>query len=182
MTAPVAQGIVDPYTGDEIAVFGVVSGHVVTFSAPEAFSLAEPQADIERLYSRASMRGGLEGAVPREQALTCAYTGRRLSLERLPDGRWCLTGGFNPRRGMPSLVEFVRLASRGARRPSEPPKAELAPRLASETAAKPSADCIGEELSEIAGKAAKALGADRGRTTVSMSGAEKGAGEGERRA
>ena len=170
VTSPVAVGIVDPYTGDELVVEGVVRGPVVTFSAPDAFTLCEPQKDVRVLYARASMRNGVEGVVNREESLKCAYTGRPLRLERLGDGRWFFSGGFNPRRGYPSLAEFVRLASRGERCPEEPPKGEMSEPLKGEAVDKPSTECVGEELSEVAEKTVKALGADKGRTTVSMAG------------
>lgn len=169
VTSPVAVGIIDPYTGDELVVEGVVRGSAVTFSAPAAFTLAEPQKDVRALYARASMRNGVEGVVSREESLKCAYTGKPLKLEHMKDGRWCLVGGFNPRRGYLSLAEFVRLASRGERCPEEPPKAEMSEPLKGEAAGGPGTDCVGEELNEVAEKTVKALGADRGRTTVSMS-------------
>ena len=40
--------------------------------------------------------------------------------------------------------------------------------LKGETADRPDTECVGEELNEIAEKTVKALGADKGRTTVSM--------------
>ena len=170
VTSPVAVGITDPYTGDELVIEGVVRGSTVTFSAPDAFTLCEPQKDVRVLYARASMRNGVEGVVNREESLKCAYTGKPLKLEHLSDGRWCLSGGFNPRRGYLSLAEFVRLASRGERCPEEPPKGEMSEPLKGEAVDRPDAGCVGEELNEVAERTVKALGADKGRTTVSMAG------------
>ena len=136
VTSPVAVGIIDPYTGDELVVEGVVRGSAVTFSAPDAFTLAEPQKDVRTLYARASMRNGVEGVVSREESLKCAYTGKPLRLEHLKDG---------------------------------PPKVTMREPLKGEAVDRPDTECVGEELNEVAEKTVKALGADRGRTTVSMS-------------
>lgn len=169
---PAARGLVDPYTGNPIDVVGRVSGHVVTFSAPDAFSLAIPVGSVDTLYDRASMRGGVAGAVTRDESLVCAYTGERMALAQTPDGKWCFRGGFNPRRAHLSLAEFIRKASCGTRDISDPAKAEMATGLPTDPDAgkadAEAADAVGEELNEAAETFCKAAGLDRGKTTVSM--------------
>ena len=167
VSSPVADDLVDPYTGAVLTIVGRVSGAFVTYSSPTAFTLSEPQESIERLYARASMRNGVEGMASKDESLKCAYTGAALSLERTPDGKWYFSGGFNPRSGRLSLAEYVGLASRGTGVTSDPDPCESIPTMESEKVDAPSTDAVGEELEQIAGEVCKSIGADNGRTTVS---------------
>lgn len=173
VTASFAAGLKDLFTGKPIEIIGHISGPIVTYSAPDAFTLTEPQTSVDTLYYRASMRNGIAGIVPRESSVICPYTGERMTLERTPDGRWYFSGGFNPRRARMSLAEFVNLASGGAKKVAEPPKAETISKIETEPQEPVDEPDIGEELNEVAEKVTKALGADHGRTTVSMAVKEK---------
>ena len=174
ITDRAARGLKCPFTGEELAVVGHVADGRVVYNAPEAFSLSEPQASVERLYARASMRGGVEGAVSRAESLTDPYTGRRLVLDRLPDGRYRFRGGFDPRRATLSLADFVRQASRGERSVGAAPEAKSVERVEEDvpTPADDSHDAhkLVEEMSDRAAhEVARAAGLDKGRVTVAVS-------------
>ena len=174
ITAREARGIKCPFTGQELQIVGHIDGGHIVYNAPEAFSLAEPQASVERLYARASMRNGVEGAVSREEAMTDPYTGARFTLKQLPDGRFMFRGGFDPHRAMMSLAEFVKTASRGERAFGEAPKATSVEHIEDDvpTVADDTNDPhkVVEEMSEKAAHdIAKAAGLDHGRTTVAVS-------------
>lgn len=179
ITAREACGIRCPFTGAELHIVGHIDGGHIVYNAPDAFSLAEPQESIERLYARASMRNGVEGGITRDESLTDPYTGNRLTLKQLPDGRYIFRGGFDPRRAMMSLAEFVKIASRGERVFGEAPQAtsvehveEDVPTVADESDAP---HTVVEEISEKAAHdVTKALGLDHKKTTVAMPGKAKG--------
>lgn len=179
ITAREACGIKCPFTGDELRIVGHIDGGHIVYNAPDAFSLSEPQESIERLYARASMRNGVEGGIARGEAMTDPYTGNRLVLKRLPDGRFIFRGGFDPRRAMMSLAEFVKAASRGERVLGEAPTAASVEHVEEDipTVADDSDDPhkAVEEISEKAAHdVAKALGLDNKKTTVAFTKKAKG--------
>lgn len=107
VTVPRAQGIKCPYTGDDLEVYLTVVAGGVLYSCPNAFTVAEPVDSLGELQDRASMRNGIRGVVDGVQKPVCAYTGERLFLRILPDGRYVYTGGFNPRRAFTDLDELL---------------------------------------------------------------------------
>ena len=173
ITDKCVRGLKCPFTGQELKVVGHIGGGHIVYNAPEAFSLSEPQASVERLYARATMRNGVEGAVSREEAMIDPYTKNRFELKQLPDGRFQFRGGFDPRMGRMSLAEFVTLASCGKRRMTPPPEATSVEHIEEEvpTEADDSNDPhkAVEEMSEKAAHdIAKAAGLDHGKVAVSM--------------
>ena len=107
VTVPRALGVKCPFTGDVLDVYITIGGGGVLYSCPSAFTLAEPVASLAELQDRASMRNGVHGVVDGARKPTCPYTGERLLLRVLPDGRYMYAGGFNPRRAFPNLDEFL---------------------------------------------------------------------------
>ena len=173
VTAREARGLTCPFTGKDLQIIGHIDGGLVVYNAPKAFSLAEPQKSIARLYARASMRNGVENSVSKDDAMIDPYTGDRFTLASSPDG-YFFRGGFNPRQGSMSLEDFILKASRGTRKISKPPVATSVDNVEADvpTPADDSQDPhkAVEEMSEKAAhEMAKAAGLDHGRTTVSMS-------------
>lgn len=109
VTVPRARGIKCPYTGKEIDVFLTVGNGAVLYSCPGAFTLREPVGSLAELQDRASMRNGVCGAADGARRPVCAYTGERLLLRTLPDGRFFYAGGFNPRQAYRNLDELLWL-------------------------------------------------------------------------
>lgn len=107
VTVPRAQGIKCPYTGDVLDVYLAVSPGGVLYSCPGAFTLAEPVGSLAELQDRASMRNGVRGVADGVREPACPYTGERLLLRVLPDGRYMYAGGFNPRRAFTDLDELL---------------------------------------------------------------------------
>lgn len=173
ITDPCVRGLRCPFTGRDLEIVGHIGGGHVTYNAPGAFSLAEPQESIGRLYARASMRNGVEGVLTREESMVDPYTGRRLSLVAHPDGRFSFRGGFDPRRGCLSLADFVKAASCGRRDIGAPPAATSVPHALEDVPRQDDAGSPHEAVEEMSEKAAhdiaKAARLDKGRTTVSMS-------------
>lgn len=107
VTAPRALRIKCPYTGEVIDVCLTVGPSGVWYSCPDAFTLSEPVATLPELQDRASMRNGVRGSVDGAISPKCAYTGKKLLLQMLPDGRFMYKGGFNPRRAFTDLDELL---------------------------------------------------------------------------
>ena len=107
VTVPRAQGVKCPFTGGDLDVYLAVAPGGVLYSCPGAFTLAEPVGSLAELQDRASMRNGVRGVVDGVRAPTCPYTGKRLALRVLPDGRYMYAGGFNPRRAFADLDELL---------------------------------------------------------------------------
>lgn len=107
VTAPRALRIKCPYTGEVIDVCLTVGPSGVWYSCPDAFTLSEPVATLLDLQDRASMRNGVRGSVDGAIHPKCAYTGKKLFLQMLPDGRFMYKGGFNPRRAFTDLDELL---------------------------------------------------------------------------
>ena len=107
VTVPRALGITCPYTGESLDVYLVVRRGSVLYSCPDAFTLAEPVGDLAELQDRASMRNGVHGIADGSKKPACAYTGERLRLRVLPDGRYMYEGGFNSRRAFFDLDELL---------------------------------------------------------------------------
>lgn len=107
VTAPRALGIKCPYTGEVIDVYLTVGPSGVWYNCPDAFTLSEPVATLLDLQDRASTRNGVRGSVDGAIHPKCAYTGKQLFLQMLPDGRFMYKGGFNPRRAFTDLDELL---------------------------------------------------------------------------
>lgn len=125
VTVPRARGIKCPYTGKEIDVFLTVGNGTVLYSCPGAFTLREPVGGLAELQDRASMRNGVCGAADGTKHPRCAYTGEKLLLRNLPDGRYFYAGGFNPRqayRDLDELLYFLTMRNGTASRPRPGPK------------------------------------------------------------
>lgn len=177
VTVPRARGIKCPYTGEELDVFLTVGHGSVLYSCPGAFTLREPVGSLAELQDRASMRNGVHGAADGARRPTCAYTGEKLLLQELPDGRYFYSGGFNPRRAYRDLDELLYLLTMRdgvapRPRPAPPPAAESVrepPAPRPDAATEPS-DATLEAMEKLA-----AEHMERG-TMVSMSVAGKGKG------
>lgn len=107
VTAARACGIACPFTGKEIDVYITVGNGSIFYSCPDAFTLSEPVASLAELQDRASMRNGVRGSADGAKSPKCPYTGKKLLLRTLPDGRYFYSGGFNPRRACSSLDELL---------------------------------------------------------------------------
>ena len=107
VTVPRALGLKCPYTGEGLDVYLTVVQGGVLYSCPHAFTLAEPVGSLAELQDRASMRNGVRGVADGAARPACAYTGERLLLRELPDGRYMYAGGFNPRRAFTDLDELL---------------------------------------------------------------------------
>lgn len=107
VTVPRALNIRCPYTGDVLDVYLTVTAGRVLYSCPQAFTVAEPVGSLPELQDRASMRNGVRGVADGTKKPTCPYTGERLMLRVLPDGRYMYAGGFNPRRAHTDLDELL---------------------------------------------------------------------------
>lgn len=167
---PEARGIRCRFTGRPMEIVAHVCEGTVTYSVPKAFSLYEPQASVDLLYQRASMRDGMMGAVDRDECLVDPYSGKRMSLRETPDGKFYFDGGFDPTCATMSLPELIRgLTGKVVDAAPEATSIEHPGDLTPDDSdlAHVQVEDLTEEAAE---KMAKVIpGATRGRTTVSMS-------------
>lgn len=129
VTAPEAQGIKCPYTGKPLDIYMRISAGIVTFSAPEALSLAIPWPSVADLREAAAMRDGSPAEGP---GSVCAYTGAPIEVVETEDGQYYMKGAFNPRRSYLSLQKLLKDLSRGAVVTEAPPTAETIPEIQTE--------------------------------------------------
>ena len=167
---PEAQGIKCKFTGRPTKIVAHVCEGVVTYSVPKAFSLYEPQASIDLLYQRASMRNGLMGVVDKEQCLIDPYTGKQMTLRETPDGRFYFDGGFDPACASLSLPDLIRnLTGRTVESAPEAVSIEHPGDMTPDDS-----DLAHKQVEDLTEAAAEKMvkvipGATHGRTTVSMS-------------
>lgn len=183
LQCPEVKGLIDKYTGRELEVFAHISEGVVTYSAPGAFSLRVPQTSVDALMRRASMRGGIAGAVGPGAALKCAYTGADLAVRQNDKGLYYLEGGFDPTVACMSLGEFVEKASCGERKVEKAPEARASVEIPDMT---PNDDdaahkVVDEETEKAAHEMAKVVpGAMKGRVVTGWEGDAKKKGKAKR--
>lgn len=178
VTVPRALGIKCPYTGDDLDVYLTVASGAVLYSCPHAFTLAEPVGSLVELQDRASMRNGVRGVADGVKSPVCPYTGERLLLRVLPDGRYMYAGGFNPRRAFTDLDELLYYLTMRGGVPTRAKPAGRAPveRVRELPPARP--DLVGGGPSDATLEAMERVAADhmeRG-TVVSMSVGKSGKG------
>lgn len=171
VTAREASGVVCPFEGRPVEIYMHVQPGSITYSAPHAFSLQVPVEGLERLVDKATMRNGVAGAVGKSGLPKDPYTGETLSLRDFGDGRYCYTGGFNPRAARESLEELVYfLKMRDGKSPA--PRPESLPPVTSVTekpVAKPHDIELSEETLRAATEAVVMSGKFENRTTVHVS-------------
>lgn len=90
------QGLINPYTGEPMTVFMVVSPKGVKFTCPDTFSTADPAESPSELYRGWDRVNGVAG-VKKGKKITCAYTGETLTIATR-FGKPCYSGGFDPHR------------------------------------------------------------------------------------
>lgn len=125
VTAPEAVGITCPYTGRPLDVYMRIVSGLVTFSSPDALSLAVPHADRDELLRKARLRNGVAG--PKGSEAVCAYTGNAIAVETTPDGKYYMKGAFNPRSAHMGLYRFLAKLSRGSVDLQTPPPCTTVP-------------------------------------------------------
>ena len=135
VTSKLVQGLVDGYTGEPLEVHMTVTrGSPPLYNCPDAFSVHAPHDTLESLQDDVSMQDGVRGVRDRVNPVD-VYTGERLKLRTMPDGRFCYAGGLNPRRAFRSLDEllyFLTMRAGESRfpKPGEPAPVERPPREA----------------------------------------------------
>lgn len=158
VTAAGADNIVCPFTGKKIVVHMFVHPGSVVFCAPDAFTLAEPVADLETLYLKASMRGGITSTIDRKNVVD-PYTGKQLKLRVFPDGRMSFVGGFNPRAAVDSLEKFMYMATqRGGIPVMDPPEGFSAEKVSRKRALRHKDLSVSQDTLDMAEKAVDRAG------------------------
>lgn len=176
LTCPEATGLEDPFTGKPLEIFAHICDGIVTYSAPDAFSLRVPQLTVEKLLDRASTRKGIRGQAEGDDRLVDPYTKEQLTLVE-DGGKYYFDGGFDPTVACLDLVEFIRVASCGTRVIAPPPEATSVEKIPDLT---PNDDdaahkVVDDLTEEAAHKIVDAIpGANKGRTTVGFREPAKG--------
>lgn len=101
------QGLKDPISGEDLAVFMTEAEGRVTYRCPTAVSLMHPRESVAALMTVLTTRNGIIGAASSEEALKCPYSGRQLSIQTLSDGRAFATGAFDPTLSNPDIFNFL---------------------------------------------------------------------------
>ena len=180
VTVPRALGIKCPYTGDDLDVYLTVTSGGVLYSCPHAFTPAEPVGSLVELQYRASTRNGVVGVADGVKRPVCPYTGERLELRVLPDGRFMYAGGFNPRRAFTDLDELLYYLTMRGGVPTRAKPAGRVPveRVRQEAPKRPDAEVSPSDATLEAMERVAAEHMERG-TVVSVS--KAGSGRGRRR-
>lgn len=100
--------LTDPYTGRHLDTKMLVTARGPRFFAPTAYSTAQRFSTREAAYNAWAMSEGVAD-VRKGQPITCAYTGRMLTLRHDETGYW-FEGGFDPRRFY-TRSEFLHYAA-----------------------------------------------------------------------
>lgn len=174
LTCPEAVGIRNPYDGNEMAIYANICEGVVTYSAPDTFTLRKPCKSAASLYRLASMRGGVAGSAEGDEVTTNPYDGLPLELKESKDGFW-FDGGFDPTVASMDLAEFIRLASCGERIIETPPEATSIEHPGDMTPDDSDAahKVVDEETERAAHEMVHAMGADKGHVSVGCEGRDK---------
>lgn len=101
------QGLQDPISGEDLAVFMTEAEGRVTYRCPTAVSLMRPRASVAALMTVLTTRNGIIGAASSEEAMKCPYSGRQLSIQTLSDGRAFAIGAFDPTLSNPDIFNFL---------------------------------------------------------------------------
>lgn len=121
------EGLVNPYTGEPLAVgmIATPSGRCL-FAAPDAYSTAWSFGSPGEAYDAWAREAGIAG-VRRGQPIRCAYTGEALAPEETPDGRFRYRGGFDPNvfRPRAEFLYYATMRDGRAARPVPEPEAPV---------------------------------------------------------
>ena len=113
LSCPEVQGLKCPFTGKSLKIIASICDGVVTYNAPDAFTLRKPVSSASELYRRASMRNGVYGVIPQAEVSLDPYSGEALTLTQTDDGKLFFDGGWDPTYPCLSLAECVyRLSCR----------------------------------------------------------------------
>lgn len=175
LTCPEVLGLKNPYDGKELVVVANICEGVVTYSAPDAFTVRKPQKTLSMLLRLASMRNGTYGSVEGDDVLVNPYDGTPMAIGMDDGGGVYLDGGFDPTVACMNLAEFVKGASCGMRILEEPPKAESVEHPGDMTPddSDSAHTVVDEETERAAHEMVKAMGADKGHVMVGATGRDK---------
>lgn len=175
LTCPEVLGLKNPYDGKELVVVANICEGVVTYSAPDAFTVRKPQKTLSMLLRLASMRNGTYGSVEGDDVLVNPYDGTPMAIGQDNEGGVYLDGGFDPTVACMNLAEFVKGASCGTRILEEPPKAESVEHPGDMTPddSDSAHTVVDEETERAAHEMVKAMGADKGHVMVGATGRDK---------